>query len=158
MEEQGEEGTQGARAGGDLLQLIGIPEQLPLPTCHRRGRERGGRERGAVLGGSEVPAPREAGEQRAEERGGRVIKYSLCSWQPSQRPLASLLRARSGGRGDSGAAHPACCGRRLLPGTCCPEGCPAGEPGRRLYRPRTERYQPAVSSQAASQRGAPGSE
>lgn len=50
-----------------------------------------------MLGGSEVPAPREAGEQRTEERAGCVIKYSLCSWQPSELPLACLLRARSGG-------------------------------------------------------------
>lgn len=62
-----------------------------LPTC----RWRADGSEAAVLGGSEVPAPREAGERSTEERGGRVIKYSLYSWQPSYLPLARFMRVCS---------------------------------------------------------------
>lgn len=81
-----------------LLHLIEIPcrsrsEEL-LPTCRSLEAAR--------------CCPR--GRLRTEQRGGRLIKYSLCSWQPSH--LLCSLRACSAVLGQAqgaSAAHPAGC-------------------------------------------------
>lgn len=57
-----------------------------LPTCRSCGAWR---QRGAVPEGGRAP--------RTEERGGRLIKYSLYCWQPSHLPLARSVPACSGG-------------------------------------------------------------